>query len=193
MIEAPPGLVYVLGVRFYPAGAYAVLGRPLHDVSERVVNLEDVIGDAASELAERCGDTRDPGLRLECATRWISERLVRSPGIDPRVAWVAAQIEASHGNASIAGLRHRAGLSKERLVALFREQIGLAPKRYARVVRFRRALSLLHGGGYSLAEVATTVGYHDQPHMNRDFRELGALAPGEFLGMMRYSATTTIG
>jgi methylphosphotriester-DNA--protein-cysteine methyltransferase len=78
-------------------------------------------------------------------------------------------------------------------VAVFREQIGLPPKRYARVIRFRRALSLLHEGGRSLAEVATTVGYHDQPHMNRDFRELGGLAPGEFLGMTRYSPTTMLG
>jgi len=193
IIESPASRVCVLGVRLRPAGAYAVLGTPLHKTSERIVDLEDLIGDAASDIAERCSVARDGEARVRCAARWIAERIARSPGIDARVAWAAACIDGSHGAASIRQLEHHTGLSKKRFVAAFREQIGLAPKRYGRVVRFRRALGLIHSGGSSLTEVAVTAGYHDQAHMNRDFRRLGGLTPGEFLGTTRYSPTTTLG
>jgi hypothetical protein len=65
--------------------------------------------------------------------------LMKSRWIDPAVAWAAGRIEQSGGAVSIAELRRQTGLSKTRLAEAFRDQIGLAPKLYARVVRFRRA------------------------------------------------------
>jgi AraC-like DNA-binding protein len=69
----------------------------------------------------------------------------------------------------------------------------VAPKLYARIVRFRRALRLLHEGAGTLAEVADASGYCDQPHMNLELRELGGIAPRDYLAATRYSSTTTFG
>jgi AraC-like DNA-binding protein len=192
IIEAPPGRSCVLGVRLHPAGAYAVVGSPLHEVSGRVVDLDDLVGRSASRLAERCDDAGSAEARIRCAARWISERIGRPRTIDPRVAWVAARIEGSHGSVAIGRLQGHTGLSKKRLIEGFREQVGLAPKHYARIIRFRRALTLLHDSRRSLTAIALAAGYYDQPHMNLDFRDLGGLAPGDFLAATRYSPTTTV-
>ncbi len=191
IIELPPGRVSVLGMRLHPAGAYAVVGSPLHEFSDRVVDLHDVVGRSASELAERCRDARSAEIRLQRVEHWVAERISRSRTINPRVAWVAARIEASHGLVAIGRLQDQAGLSKKRLIEGFREQVGLAPKHYARIIRFRRALTLLHDGRCSLSEIALVAGYYDQPHMNLEFRDLGGLAPGDFLAVRRHSPTTT--
>jgi AraC-like DNA-binding protein len=192
IIEAPRGRSCVLGVRLHPAGAYAVVGSPLHEFSGRVVDLHDVVGHSASELAERCEDACSAEARVQCVEHWISERISRSRTIDPRVAWVAARIEGSHGLVAIGRLQDQAGLSKKRLIKGFREQVGLAPKQYARIIRFRRALTLLHECRRSLTEIALVAGYYDQPHMNLEFRDLGGLAPGDFLAATRHSPTTTV-
>ena len=55
----------------------------------------------------------------------------------------------------------------------------MAPKLYARIVRFSRAVELLAAGG-ALTDVALAAGYYDQPHMNADFRELSGLTPRAF-------------
>jgi AraC-like DNA-binding protein len=191
-IEAPPGRARVLGIRLHPAGAYAVVGRALHEMKGRVVDLEDLIGRPASELAERCSEAVGPEARVRCAAHWISDRINRSSTIDPRVAWAAARIEGSHGLVQIAWLQDQTGLSRKRLVEGFREQIGLTPKLYARILRFRFALTLLHDGGCSLAETALAAGYYDQPHMNLEFRDLGGLPPGDFLATTRSSPTSAI-
>jgi AraC-like DNA-binding protein len=192
-IEAPARPSRALGVRLYPAGAYMVAGCSVSEASGRVVDLEDLIGRAASELAERCNEAPTGEARVQCAAAWVAERIARSPSLDPRVAWAAARIEESHGSVAIAELRDQTGLSTKRLIESFREQIGLAPKLYARVVRFRRALTLLHEGRASLAQIALAAGYYDQAHMNLELRAMGGFAPRAFLASRRYSPTTTVG
>lgn len=193
LIEPSPHRACVLGVRLYPAGAYAIIGCPLHESTSRLVDLNDLVGRAANELVQRCATLRRAEDRVRCAVRWLSGRVACSRGLDPLVAWSAARIEQSHGNVAISLLRQQTGLSKKRLIQGFREQIGVRPKVYARIIRLRRALTLLHEGGRSPADVAVAAGYYDQPHMNLDFRELAGLAPSEFLGAARYSPTTLAG
>ena len=170
-----------LAVLLRPAGTHALLARPMHEVSGLTVDLQDLVGRAAGELAERCHDALSIEARFRLAAEWISERVVGSHGVDEGIAWVATQIERRGGAVSITTLREQTGLSKARLTATFREQIGVTPKLYARIVRFRRALALLHQGAGPLADVALAAGYYDQPHMNAEFRELGGLTPREFL------------
>ncbi len=181
MVSAQPPRQDVMGVRLCPAGAYALLGRPVREISELVVDLEDLVGRAADELSERCHDAPSVEDRLRRAADWVAERVMEARGVDPAIAWAAGRIEQSGGAVSIAELRRQTGLSKTRLAEAFRDQIGLAPKLYARVVRFRRAAAVLQKGAEPLVEVALAAGYYDQPHMNAEFRELSGLSPTEFL------------
>jgi len=170
----------VLGVHLRPAGAYALLGLPLREVCGFVANLEDLIGVAARELTDRCraATTREERFRVVAA--WIADRVSRARGVTPEVAWSASQIERSGGGVPIAHLRGETGWSKTRLVSTFRDQIGVAPKLYARIVRFTRAAELLQAGRSSLIDVALAAGYYDQPHMNAEFRDLSGMTPREF-------------
>ena len=181
MVSAQPPRQDVMGVRLCPAGAYALMEKPMREISELVVDLEDLVGRAAGELAERCYDAAPVEERLRRAADWVAERVTKARGVDPAIAWAAGRIEQSGGAVSIAELRRQTGLSKTRLAEAFREQIGLAPKLYSRVVRFRRATAMLQKGAQPLIEVALAAGYYDQPHMNAEFRELSGLSPREFL------------
>jgi AraC-like DNA-binding protein len=51
---------------------------------------------------------------------------------------------------------------------------GYGPATVRRVLRFRRAVSLL-GRGHSPADVAVTAGYADQPHLHREVRALAGV------------------
>lgn len=192
VIESPPRQSSVLGMRLYPAGAFAIFGSPLHEATGRLVDLADLVGRASNELAHRCADASTAEDRVRSATRWISERVAHAHGLDRPVAWAVARIMRSHGNVAIASLPDQTGVSKKTLTKAFREQVGVTPKVYARIMRFQRALTLLHEGRCSLADIAATAGYYDQPHMNLDFRELANLAPGDFLASARYLPTTVV-
>lgn len=190
MVIEHPGYHRVLGLRLHPAGAYALLSLPMREVSGLTVDLRDLVGPTATELAERCHDALSVERCFEIAAAWVTERIARARTLDPRIAWSIGRIEQSGGTVAIGDLRENTGLSKTRLAGAFRDQIGVLPKVYARIVRFRRALALLDASPASLAEAAIDVGYYDQSHMTTEFREMGGLTPREFIAV-RYPGSTT--
>jgi AraC-like DNA-binding protein len=106
------------------------------------------------------------------ARPWSSAR--RHPG-------VAAALAAIEDNPSIrmADIRDLVGMSTKRLIALFRAEVGLSPKAYARIRRFQAALRLL-GTGTSGARIAAEVGYFDQAHFVREFRSFTGMTPTQY-------------
>lgn len=144
-----------------------------------MVELEDVLGAIARALVEGCRDAPTAATRIRVATAWLAAGFRDARTVDPAVAWAAARIDERAGGVPIARLRDETGFSKARLAAAFRDQVGVTPKRYARLVRFRHALGLIERGAGSFAEVALAAGYYDQPHFNADVRELAGLTPRE--------------
>jgi AraC-like DNA-binding protein len=71
------------------------------------------------------------------------------------------------------------GLSTTHLVRAFSATYGLPPHRYLTGRRLDHARRLLLTGRRP-AEVAVTVGFHDQSHLTRHFRRLLGVTPGTF-------------
>jgi AraC-like DNA-binding protein len=59
---------------------------------------------------------------------------------------------------------------------MFRDRVGMAPKLFARIVRFRRAFFAAHAG-VPLASAAIDGGYADQAHFTREVQALTGCSP----------------
>lgn len=82
-------------------------------------------------------------------------------------------------NTSLEQLARLVHLSPFHLSRLFREQVGLPPHAYLNQVRVTRAKSLLRQG-MPIAEVALRVGFADQSHLNKAFKRIVGVAPGQY-------------
>jgi AraC-like DNA-binding protein len=192
VVEAPAERTTVLGIRLTPAGAYALFARPMHELAGLTVDLGDVAGSAAAELAHEC-DAAPSGERcIRAAVEWIDARLARGATLDPAVGWILGQIRRHGGVVSIGRLREHTGWSKTRLASTFQEQVGVTPKQYARVMRFSRVMKLIHAETASFADIANQAGYYDQPHMNAEFKEISGLTPTEFQNAHRYAGSVSV-
>jgi len=78
---------------------------------------------------------------------------------------------------SVAQLRARTDLEARALQRWFTRHIGMSPRDYLRVLRFRDTLRALPQDEVKLADVAAARGYADQAHMARDFRAMAGTAP----------------
>ena len=192
IVEAPVRRTKVLGLRLTPAGAYALFARPMHEVASLTVDLGDVAGAAAEELAATCSAAPTGELCVRAALEWIDGRLAAATRVDSAVDWMLAQIRGRAGAVSIARLRDHVGWSKTRLTTKFVEQVGVSPKQYARVMRFNHALRLIHTGRASLADVAIEAGYYDQPHLNAEFKQLSGFTPTEFQHAHRFPNSVSV-
>lgn len=81
----------------------------------------------------------------------------------------------------IGSLADAACLSKKQYGRIFKEQVGMNPKEYARIVRFQKALWLLQCGKRNFAHIAAECGYADQSHLIREFRTMSGYTPKSIL------------
>lgn len=89
-------------------------------------------------------------------------------------ARVAATGRAILAAASVAEMGANTGLSPRALQRWFAAYVGMAPRRYLKLLRFQNAFADV-AGQTSLAGHAADHGFADQAHMARAFRDLAGL------------------
>ena len=167
-----------VGAQLHPGAAPLLLGIPAGELAERHTPLEDLWGRGVHEIAERLAEAGSVGQQLTLFESIFAERLPRVRGIHPAVAEALAGFDT---RMDVRSLVARSGYSHRRFVALFREAVGLSPKRYARILRFQAALArVARQPAPSWADLALAAGYSDQSHFNRDFHEFAGVTPGQY-------------
>jgi AraC-like DNA-binding protein len=164
-----------------PLGLWAVLGLPLGELEGRTVTLEEAFGASARRLVEELHATRDWDIRFDALERLLLARAQVGPRPTPAVAWALSRLRQTDGRERVESLAAQLGCSRRYLHACFREQVGLAPRTVARLVRFGALRRRIERAPARWADVAYEYGYADQSHLNRDFRELAGTTPGDFL------------
>ncbi|MFJ4655064.1 helix-turn-helix domain-containing protein [Nocardia sp. NPDC088792] len=163
-------------VRMSPLAASAVLGMPPSELSGTMVGLDELWGRDVARLCERLHEMPCWQERFALIEATLAARLRDDLPADPEVAWAWRRIAGSHGRYRIEQLASEIGWSRQRLWSRFGAQIGLTPKRAARLVRFDHAVHRLVRG-QAPARVAADTGYTDQSHLHRDVREFTGAPP----------------
>ena len=165
-----------LAVRLRPGAVACWLGVPAHELADRTLPLEELLGSEIRELVERLGNSSSRAAQRADLLQALTRRAAR---LEPPAALVEAALtrtHASRGRLATRTLARELGTSERQLERAFREHVGLGPKRFARIVRFRTARHALARGA-SQIEAALAAGYHDQAHLHRDARALTGVTP----------------
>jgi AraC-like DNA-binding protein len=158
-------------VVFRPAGAYPFVGK-VDALDEPVVALDDLWG--RTDLRERLCAAPTPSVALELLQAHLESRAAAGKP-DHGIAAAADALSRGQG---VAEVSDSLGMTTGSLRRRFATQVGLAPKRFARVRRLQRLLRARNDGDW--ARAATDVGYFDQTHMINDFRALTGMTPTEY-------------
>ncbi|MCU0888042.1 MAG: helix-turn-helix domain-containing protein [Rubritepida sp.] len=139
----------------------------------------DLEGLRAGLLAQPRARLRGWGVR-----EWRAALGIRNaPPPDPRVAAVAAQIDAApDAFARLADAARAAGLSPSRFQALFRAALGVPFRRYRLWRRLAHAIALA-GAGADLTRAAMEAGFASSAHFSAQFRAMFGLAPSRLLAL----------
>ena len=168
----------VASIRFRPAGTYPFFPAPASAINEPLVDLDALWGRAATDLRERLLEAPSPEAMLTAADAFLYERLAWTPSPDPPI--IAATRLLGRG-AGVAETADRIGWTDRTLQRHFSQQVGLTPKRFARVRRLQRAIAhTLEAPQVDWARLATECGYFDHAHLINEFRMLTGLTPGEY-------------
>lgn len=113
-----------------------------------------------------------------------AERLqrVRPAGKEPLAVMVAREYLEVHlaDNVSVTQLAQVTGLSPFYLVRVFHRTVGLPPHAYLNQMRLKQAKELLLRG-QPVVSVAYAVGFTDQSHLTRRFKQIYGVTPGHII------------
>jgi len=173
---------YLLSIRMPPLGAYRLLGMPLGAVAQNVFELDEVLGDAIAAVQQRLGDCEDAAEQFVVLCDFARTRLARTRVKLRADAQIAVDmLTRTQGTERIETICRSMSISRKHLTGLFDSHIGLTPKTYARMFRFRRVVDLVQRGqGLDWTRIAMSCGYYDQAHFNHEFREFSGMSPGEY-------------
>ena len=143
--------------------------------------VADVFGRDGAELAARVRESDDWDERFDLLETFLVRRVAGGPSPDPAVAWAFERLRATEGAARVEALACELGCSRRYLRDGFLRQVGLPPKTVARLLRFHAVRERVTRAPRRWADIAHAVGYADQSHLNREFRELAGTTPSDFV------------
>ena len=175
---------WMMGVVLRPGGALAFLRASALEFWNQSVALDLVWGRRAIQILEQLRDATSTGQRLRILGAALTDRMRRGgkAAVHPAVDY-AVQVfnDAPHGS-TVAALRREIGWSRRWLSQAFSEQVGMTPKRYCRLMRFRKVVrQIASNQPVDWVDVALAGGFCDQAHLIHEFRAFSGLSPERYL------------
>jgi AraC-like DNA-binding protein len=182
-----PARVRFVGVHFKPWGMSPFVGLPANELRNRWAPVDAIWQRSVDRIRNQVGDTGSTAETLAVLERELRSRLTEAPshGLD-LVHHTAGRLEISHGAIPIGALTDAAGVSGNHLATLFKEHVGVTPKRVARIYRFASLiLSVDALRPVDWSQLAHRAGYFDQAHFSKEFKDFTGHTPTDYLALRR--------
>ena len=180
------GKGYAVGVMLMPAAGRLVLGRSVAALTDRWIDLGEVLPDERLVTEVRrpmAADPHSPSSHLAAIAQletWLATFLPvddRGREVNHLVAWLREHPEVTR----VDELARELGRTERSLQRLVEQRLGISPKWLLQRRRLHDAVEALKSGRTGLADMAADLGYTDQAHFTHDFRTVTGLTPGEYL------------
>lgn len=174
----------LIGVHFKLGGAFPFLHIPASELENAGVSINQLWGE--SEAQRLLGLLRDAPTgqgKFQIIEEWLlrlaGNRLQKHPAV---VFALREFLSGPFGSA--AELADKTGYSHRYFIELFKNEVGLTPKRAHRLCRFRKVLENIQScGSPDWTATALSAGYFDQAHLIHEFREFSGVTPEQYLAL----------
>lgn len=172
------GRFFHFGVSFYPHGFPAFFSLDCSELTDKEYSITDIEKTTIGDLLDQCVSHRE---RVVIMNRYLVNKL------KPTNTSFALMHQLIHSavidcSKKIHELQKETRISERQMERLFKTMIGISPKKYQRILRFEKALTLLNTTAYSgLAALAYDLYYSDQAHFINDFKKFSGITPYEFV------------
>ncbi|MFT4296789.1 MAG: AraC family transcriptional regulator [Micropruina sp.] len=158
------------GLQFAPGVAQALLGLPVNELTDRRVELSELVRVPANIRAE--GD-------VPAALERVFVALWRRADPDRSLLRLAASVDrAARAGLTVREMAEMHDISERSLHRIGTALFGYSPKTLMQIHRFQRALGMIHQGT-PLGAAAAAAGYADQSHLSRETKRFTGQTPAE--------------
>ncbi|MBK8503990.1 MAG: AraC family transcriptional regulator [Saprospiraceae bacterium] len=171
-----------IGIVFKPTGLSHLFDLQMFEFTNARENLNDVLKGEFVNMEEKLLEAPTDTRRIEYLEAILLNKLRNKSYVMDGVDRAANIIIDRYGNVSVSDLLEDAYMSRRKFERHFLKRVGLSPKYYARIRRYGTICMQIAGQrSVNWDEVLYQVGYYDQSHFIKDFKEFSGKSPSEYL------------
>lgn len=171
----------IVMVFMQPCGLHQFFGIDMSLLTNTSLPLKDLLGQKANHLIEQLKNA--PG-HLNIIEILNSFFLAHLPAfkIESKVKQAIDYIQQQKGNVSIKEIERSCFITSRSLERYFKIYIGLSPKDYAKIFRFKCLMNYIHEHpGVTWNDLYEHNGYYDQTHLTRYFTRFLKMKPTDMV------------
>lgn len=178
-VEINPGLNQ-LGVKIKPIGLFVLLHQPLNLLANQILKPDELSISILPELYEQIYEANSDQSRINLLNRFFLKRLLTADLPEPLIGKALQIILKHQGNIRIDSLTDYLDIHYKTLERKFKTYVGLSPKTFARIVRFKNTYKKFHAIANQDSSFFLDLGYYDQNHFIKDFKYFLHTTPSKY-------------
>lgn len=104
----------------------------------------------------------------------------------PAIEYVKSHYAEEFNIETLSGMCY---LCEAQFLSLFKKAVGMSPTKYKNFLRIQQAKELLKEGGYSVAEIATMLGFKNISYFCKVFKNYTGITPSAYQMRIKTSQT----
>ncbi len=165
-----------VSIIFQPGGLNRFLNIPMTEIFDNGYSAREVIGREIEDLLDKSHDTTSFNDLDGIVQSYFLSKLARIK--EPLLIDDALQHLLINYNANLDKIAGMACMSVRSFERKCKERLGMPAKLYARIARFHNAYRILESKKLtSWTDLTFELGYYDQTHFIKDFKEFARLTP----------------
>jgi AraC-like DNA-binding protein len=181
--------LYLAGVKLEPRFLRQLIATPLDQFADATLTLTELNNTALLALEDTVANCTSVGAISNALDGFFLQALRRPLTKDAAVDRLLRHIHAHRGAVALERCARELPLDARTLVRRFSASMGMTPKKYARIVRFKHSYHRLIAAGGNRQLAGHLDGYYDQSHFNKEFRHFTGAAPSELMAARLASST----
>lgn len=173
------GTSYIIGIKLQPTAFTHLYQLDAYTFSNNVADISSTIPELTildRELDSAASDDK----KIDLLNHYFSNRLLNHPIRQTAADKAIEIIFKEHGVLQVASICATIGVGGRQLENLFKKQVGLSPKLFARIVRFSYIFELVQQNNQSWCGLAYEAAYYDQSHFIRNFKNFTGENPADY-------------
>jgi len=172
----------VFGIKFRPGGFYPIFRNNLSLLTDKRIPISELFHEPLLEIEKEIFKTEEESKKVQIVEPWLESVLQK---YDPMISFINTIIDQIKNDRKIQTVEQISKLfsiNQRNLQRLFHKYVGVSPKWVVQRFRIQEVAERIEKDQtLPYAEIALELGYFDQSHFIKDFKNTIGLTPEEYL------------